>query len=149
VRHKARLVAKGYVQRAGVDFDEVFAPVARLDSVRALLAVAAHEGWKVHHLDVKSAFLNGELAEEVYVAQPPGFSIPGREHQVLRLHKALYGLRQAPRAWNSKLDSTLVALGFTRCSEEHGVYVRGEGQHRLLLGVYVDDLILTASTPTS
>ena len=144
IRHMARLVAKGYVQRAGVDFDEVFAPVARLDSVRALLAVAAHEGWEVHHLDVKSAFLNGDLAEEVYVAQPPGFSIPGREHQVLCLHKALYGLRQAPRAWNSKLDSTLVALGFTRCSEEHGVYVRGEGQHRLLLSVYVDDLILTS-----
>ena len=79
----------------------------------------------------------------MYVAQPPGFSIPGREHQVLRLHKALYGLRQAPRAWNSKLDATLVTLGFARCAEEHGVYVRSEGQRRLLLGVYVDDLILT------
>ena len=80
VQHKACLVAKGYVQRTGVDFDEVFAPVTRLDSVRALLAAAAHEGWEVHHLDVKSAFLNGDLAEEVYVAQPPGFSIPGRGH---------------------------------------------------------------------
>ncbi|KAF0888991.1 hypothetical protein E2562_020197 [Oryza meyeriana var. granulata] len=79
IRHKARLVAKGYVQRAGVDFDEVFAPVARLDSVRALAAVAAHEGWALHHLDVKSAFLNGDLTEEVYVAQPPGFTIAGRE----------------------------------------------------------------------
>ncbi|KAF0916813.1 hypothetical protein E2562_014577 [Oryza meyeriana var. granulata] len=117
IRHKARLVAKGYVQLAGVDFDEVFAPVARLDSVRALAAVAAHEGWALHHLNVKSAFLNGDLTEEVYVAQPPGFTIAGR---VLRLHKALYSLRQAPRAWNAKLDRTLVALGFTRCEEEHG-----------------------------
>jgi len=139
------LVAKGYVQRAGVDFDEVFAPVARLDSVCVLLVVAAQEGWEVHHLDVKSAFLNGILAEEVYVAQPPGFSIPGREHQVLRLHKALYDLHQAPRAWNSKLDCTLAPLGFARCSEEHGVYICGEGQRRLLLGVYVDDLILTGT----
>lgn len=98
VRHKARLVAKGYVQRAGVDFDEVSAPVARQDSVRALMAVAAHEDWKVHHLDVKSAFLNGDLVEEVYVLQPPGFTKAGRERQVLRLSKALYGLRQAPRA---------------------------------------------------
>lgn len=121
IRHKARLVAKGYVQRAGVDFNEVFATVARLDSVRALLAVAAHERWSVHHLDVKSAFLNGELSEEVYVAQPPGFAIAGRERQVLKLHKALYGIRQAPRAWNAKLDRTLATLGFTRCSEEHGV----------------------------
>ncbi|WVZ83650.1 hypothetical protein U9M48_030778 [Paspalum notatum var. saurae] len=132
VRHKARLVAKGYVQRAGVDFEEVFAPVARLDS-------------KLHHLDVKSAFLNGDLKEEVYVAQPPGFVIAGQERRVLRLHKALYGLRQAPRAWNAKLDRTLVALGFKRCEEEHGVYTRGEGRSRVLLGVYVDDLILTGA----
>ncbi|WVZ93087.1 hypothetical protein U9M48_039098 [Paspalum notatum var. saurae] len=145
VRHKAQLVVKGYVQRAGVDFDEVFAPVARLDSVRTLAAVAAHEGWKLHHLNVKSAFLNGDLTEEVYVAQPPGFVIAGRGRQVLRLHKALYGLHQAPRAWNAKLDRTLVALGFVRCEEEHGVYTRGEGRERVLLGVYVDDLILTGA----
>jgi hypothetical protein len=98
VRYKARLVAKGYVQRAGVDYDEVFAPVARLESVRLMLAVAAHHSWEVHHMDVKSAFLNGELKEEVYVAQPAGFVIKGAEHKVLRLRKALYGLKQAPKA---------------------------------------------------
>jgi hypothetical protein len=98
VKHKARLVVKVYVQREGIDFDEVFAPVARLDSVRLLLALAAQEGWLVHHLDVKSAFLNGELKEEVYVVQPPGFVKKGREHKVYKLDKALYGLRQAPRA---------------------------------------------------
>jgi hypothetical protein len=114
VKHKARLMAKGYVQWAGVDFEEVFAPVARLESVRLILAIAAHRGWEVHHMDVKSAFLNGDLEEVVYVTQPPGFTSDGREHEVYRLHKALYGLRQAPRAWNAKLDTSLTSLGFTR-----------------------------------
>jgi hypothetical protein len=98
LKHKARLVAKGYVQRPGIDFDEVFAPVARLDSVRLLLAVAAQFKWQVHHMDVKTAFLNGELGEEVYVSQPPGFIDGKNSSKVLRLHKALYGLRQAPHA---------------------------------------------------
>ncbi|RLN39601.1 hypothetical protein C2845_PM01G10330 [Panicum miliaceum] len=143
VKHKARLVAKGYVQRPGIDFDEVFAPVARLESVRLLLAVAAQEGWEVHHMDVKSAFLNGDLAEEVYVAQPAGFVAGGAEHKVLKLRKALYGLRQAPRAWNAKLDNILLSLGFQKSTAEHGVYVRGKGQARLIVGVYVNDLIIT------
>ena len=113
-KHKARLVAKGYVQRQGIDFEEVFAPVARLESVRVLLAIAAPRGWEVHHMDVKSAFLNGELAEEVYVRQPEGFIDTNNAQAVLKLRKALYGLRQAPRAWNIKLDSALAALGFER-----------------------------------
>jgi hypothetical protein len=112
VKHKDRLVAKGYVQREGIDFDEVFAPVSRLDSVRLLLALATHEGWLVHHLDIKSAFLNGDLIEEVYVVQSPGFVKKGQESRVYGLNKALYGLRQAPRAWNIKLDNTLKKLGF-------------------------------------
>jgi len=120
-KFKARLVAKGYVQRQGVDYDEVFAPVARLESVRLLLAYAACEGWAVHHMDVKSAFLNGELLEDVYVEQPPGFVLKGHEHKVLHLVKALYGLRQAPRAWYSKLDASLLKLGFTRSTSEHAV----------------------------
>jgi hypothetical protein len=103
VKYKARLVAKGYVQHPGIDFEEVFALVARLESVRLLLAIAAHFGWGVHHMDVKSAFLNGELQEEVYVQQPPGFIDIKNKHKVLRLWKALYGLRQAPRAWNQNL----------------------------------------------
>jgi hypothetical protein len=98
VKHKARLVAKGTAQKAGIDYDEVYAPVARLDSVRLLLALAAQEGSHVHYLDVKSAFLNGDLQEEVYVTQPLGFESQGQEHKVLRLNKALYGLKQAPRA---------------------------------------------------
>jgi hypothetical protein len=143
VKHKARLVAKGYVQRPGIDFTEVFAPVARLESVRVLLAVAAHEGWEVHHMDVKSAFLNGDLQEEVYVAQPEGYVVQGAEHKVLKLKKALYGLRQAPRAWNAKLDSTLLALGFQKSEAEHGVCIRSTREEKLIVGVYVDDLIIT------
>jgi hypothetical protein len=109
VKHKAHLVARGFMQREGIDFDDTFAPVARMKSVRLLFALAAQESWCVHHMDVKSAFLNGDLKEKVYVHQPPGFVIPGK---VLHLRKALYGLRQAPRAWNAKLDSTLKGMGF-------------------------------------
>jgi transposase InsO family protein len=145
VKYKARLVARGFVQREGIDFEEVFAPVARMESVRLLLALAAANGWDVHHLDVKSAFLNGDLAETVYVKQAPGFVKAGAEHKVLRLRKALYGLRQAPRAWNAKLDATLRALGFTRCETEHALYVRRRGKFELIVGVYVDDLIVTGA----
>ena len=112
VKQKARLVARGFVQREVINFKEVFVPVARMESVRLLLALATAKDWRVHHLDVKSAFLNGELAKTVFVRQPLGFTVKGKEHRVLRLCKALYGLRQAPRAWNAKLDTTLGELGF-------------------------------------
>jgi hypothetical protein len=102
--------------------------------------------WEVHHLDVKSAFLNGELAEEVYVRQPPGFVRNGEESKVLRLKMALYGLRQAPRAWYAKLDGSLATLGFVKCASEHAVYTRIKDGARLLLGVYVDDMIVTGTT---
>ena len=147
VKHKARLVAKGYVQQEGVDFDEVFAPVARMESIRMLLAVAAQEGWLVHHMDVKSAFLNGELKEEVYVRQLPGFVAAGHEGKVLKLQKALYGLRQAPRAWNTKLDGSLRNLSFKRCTSEHGMYTQGSAKSCVVVGVYVDDLIITGANP--
>jgi hypothetical protein len=146
-KHKARLVAKGYVQQPGVDFEEVFAPVARMESVRVLLAVAAHQDWLVHHMDVRSTFLNGELEEDVYVLQPPGFIAVGHEGKVLKLKKAPYGLRQAPRAWNTKLDASLRDIGFTRCVNEHGLYTRGLGAERLVVVVYVDDLVITGASP--
>ncbi|WVZ73170.1 hypothetical protein U9M48_021514 [Paspalum notatum var. saurae] len=146
VRHKARLVARGFVQREGIDFEEVFAPVARMESVRLVLALAATRGWKVHHLDVKSAFLNGELKEKVFVKQPPGFVVDGQEHKVLRLRKALYGLRQALRAWNIKLDESLTRLDFCRCETEHALYTRRTERGQLVLGVYVDDLVVTGAS---
>lgn len=142
MKHKARLVAKGYAQRHGVDYDEVFAPVARIETVRVLLALAARGSWEVHHMDVKSAFLNGDLAETVYVQQPPGF-IVGDGGKVLKLKKALYGLKQAPRAWNAKLDKELLALGFVRSKLDHAVYRRSKENSFLIVGVYVDDLIIS------
>jgi hypothetical protein len=144
VKHKAHLVARGFVQKQGIDFEEVFAPVARMESVRLILAVAAHEGWKVHHMDVKSAFLNGELAEEVHVRQPPGFAL-GDADQVLHLKKALYGLRQAPRAWYEKLHSSLNDLGFTRSNHEYVIYTWRTTSRPLVVGVYVDDLLIAGA----
>ena len=142
VKYKAKLVAKGYARRHGVDYEEVFAPVARIETVSLVLALAVHGKWQVHHMDVKSAFLNDELQEEVYVSQPPGFMNPNQPGKVLKLKKALYGMKQAPRAWNAKLDKELVNLGFYRSGEEHAVYKRGSGESLLLIGVYVDDLII-------
>jgi Reverse transcriptase (RNA-dependent DNA polymerase) len=111
-----------------------------------LLSIAAHKGWEVHHMDVKSAFLNGELEEDVYVIQPPDFEIQEEEHKVLKLHKDLYGLRQAPRAWNSKLEKSLKTLGFEKCSLEHAVYTKSQKKRNLIVGVYVDDLIITGES---
>jgi hypothetical protein len=145
VKHNARLVARGFVQREGIDFDDTFTPVARMESVRLLFALTAQEGWRVHHMDIKSAFLNGDLKDEVYVHQPSGFAIPGMEGKVLRLRKTLYGLRQAPRAWNVKLDSTLKGMGFGQCPHKAAIYRRGNGGNALLVGVYVDDLVITGT----
>jgi hypothetical protein len=145
VKYKARLVAKGYTQRPGVDYDEVFASVARMETVRLLLAHAVHRGWAVHHMDVKSVYLNSDLQEEVYVHQPPGFADDKNQHGMLRLRKALYGLRQARRAWNAKLDAMLTSLGFESTPLEHAVYRRNTGALTLIIGVYVDDLVITES----
>ena len=145
-KFKARLVAKGYVQQYGVDFDEVFAPVARLETIRLLINLAAANGWEVHHLDVKTAFLHGELKEVVYVSQPEGFEKKGQENKVYRLNKALYGLRQAPRAWNTKLNKILVELKFDKCTKEPSVYKKLVNGHLLIVAVYVDDLFVTGTS---
>lgn len=102
---------------------EVFAPVARLETARLMVAIASFKSLEIHQLDVKSAFLNGPLKEEVYVRQPPGFEKKGEEHKVYRLNKALYGLRQAPRAWNDHINALLLKLGFVKSSVEYGMYV--------------------------
>jgi hypothetical protein len=113
-----------------------------MESVRVLLALAAQAGWEVHHMDVKSAFLNGDLSEQVFVHQPPGFVDKQHEGKVLKLKKALYGLKQAPRAWNARLDQELETLNFRRSTLEHAVYMRGNDSSLLIVGVYVDDLII-------
>ncbi|BBG99019.1 BURP domain-containing protein, partial [Prunus dulcis] len=119
-KNKARLVAKGYTQKPGIDFNETFAPVARLDTVRTLIALAAQKRWKLFQLDVKSAFLNGVLHEEVYVDQPPGFVVKDKEDRVYRLKKALYGLKQAPRAWISEESSE--ATLYVKAAENDIIY---------------------------
>lgn len=134
------------MQKYGIDYKEVFAPVARLETVRTLLAFAANKKWKVHHMDVKTAFLNGELKEEVYVTQPEGFEDKKNPSKVLKLHKALYGLKQAPRAWNEKLDNCLKSLEFEKCPYEYALYTKRREEHVTIVGVYVDDLILTGSS---
>ena len=104
-------MARGFQQRKGFDYDNAFAPVAKGNTFRCLLALASQQNWPIFHLDVKSVFLNGQIHEHVYVQQPQGCEVPGQETQVCRLLKALYGLRQAPRAWNSIIDSYLLSLG--------------------------------------
>ena len=143
-KHKARLVARGFMQKAGMDYFEVYAPVARLETVRLIVAITCGSNWPMHHLDVKSAFLNGPLDEEVYVTHPPGFKIKGKENMVYKLYKTLYGPKQAPRAWNKRIDSFLVKQDFVKCKSEFDVYVKkGIKGNQLLICLYVDDLIVT------
>jgi len=145
-KFKARLVAKGYHQEHGVDFYEVFAPVARWDTIRMILALAAENEWKVYQLDVKSAFLHGELQEDVYIEQPKGFEIRNGAEKVYKLKKALYGLKQAPRAWYSRIEGYFLAEGFEKCYCEHTLFIKKRSKDVLLVSIYVDDLIYTGSS---
>jgi hypothetical protein len=142
LRFKARLVAQGCRQIPGVDVDEVFAPTSSFAARRVILSVAAQRDYEIHQVDIKTAFLNGDLEEEVYVTQPPGFE-NGDPRIVCKLNKALYGLKQSPRAWHKKLDAEMGALGFVACKSDAGVYVRKrEGEKPLFILVYVDDLLI-------
>ncbi|GJY27222.1 retrovirus-related pol polyprotein from transposon TNT 1-94 [Tanacetum coccineum] len=128
IRNKARLVAKGYAQEEGIDFEESFAPVARLEAVRIFVAYAAHKSFPIYQMDVKMTFLNGLLKEEVYVAQPDGFVDPDHPEKVYRLRKALYRLKQAPRAWYDELSKFLISKGFTKGTIKIGLwYPKGSG----------------------
>ena len=146
-RYKARLVAKGYKKKYGVDYEEVFAPLARLDMVRMFISLTEHYSWKIYQLDVKSAFLNGILEEEMYVEQPEGFVVEGEENKVYRLKKALYGLKQAHRAWNSRIDSYFQGSGFVKCLYEHAVYIKKNADGEILIDCfYVYDLLFTRNS---
>lgn len=143
---KARLVAKGYAQEKGIDYDEVFAPVARWDTIRMVVALAARNGWKLYQFDVKSAFLHGELTEDVYVTQPQGFEVKGEENKVYKLNKALYGLKQAPRAWFSKIEGYFIKEGFEKNCDDHTLFVKKREHNKILIvSLYVDDLIFTSN----
>lgn len=141
-RYKAQLVAKGYNQEYGIDYEETFAPVARLTSVRSLLTAAAGKKWgRLYQMDVKNAFLNGDLHEEVYMKPPPRYRHP--PDKVCRLRRALYGLKQAPRAWFAKFSSTVHRFGFCSCPYDNALFIRHTDKGYVLLLLYVDDMIIT------
>ncbi|GJT74863.1 putative ribonuclease H-like domain-containing protein [Tanacetum coccineum] len=159
VRNKARLVAQGYRQEEGIDYDEVFAPVARIEAIRIFLAFASYMGFIVYQMDVKSAFLYGTIDEEVYVSQPPGFVDPKFPKKVYKVVKALYGLHQAPRAWYATLSTFLLKSGYRRGTIDKTLFIKKDKNDIMLVQVYVDDIIFeilkkfdftsvkTASTP--
>ncbi|GKB62687.1 putative ribonuclease H-like domain-containing protein [Tanacetum coccineum] len=141
VRNKARLVAQGYTQEEGIDYDEVFAPVARIEAIRLFLAYASFMGFIMYQIDVKSAFLYGTIEEEVYVCQPPGFEDPQFPDKVYKVEKALYGLHQAPRAWYETLSTYLLENGFRRGTIDKTLFIKKDKGDILLVQVYVDDII--------
>ena len=140
-RFKARLVAKGYSQKQGIDYHETFAPVIKYQSLRLILSIATERNMAVHQMDVKTAFLNGELEEEIYMEVPEGLT-GTTEGQALRLKRSLYGLKQSPRCWNRRINDYLEDQKFHRLRTDSAVYTRGEGKDQVILGVYVDDLVI-------
>ena len=151
-RFKARLVAQGYSQVKGVDYDEVFSPVARYTSVRSLLALANAHDLEIHQMDVKTAFLNGSLDCEIYMCQPEGFVDPDRPSHVCNLKKSIYGLKQTARCWNTTLDEYLKSVGYRKSDADGCIYVKSvkEADGRIsfvILGVYVDDIIPVSNNP--
>ncbi|WVZ52715.1 hypothetical protein U9M48_003750 [Paspalum notatum var. saurae] len=146
VRNKARLVAQSFCQKEGIDYEETFAPVACLEAIRILLAFAASNGFKLQQMDVKSAFLNGFIEDEVYVRQPPGFESTRFPDRVYKLRKALYGLKQAPRAWYARLKSFLLKSGFVMGSVDKTLFLLSRGGDTLIVQIYVDDIIFGGSS---
>ena len=144
-RYKARLVFKGFNQKEGIDYNETFAPVSRKDSLRIIMALVAHYDLELHQMDVKTAFLNGDLEEEVYMRQPEGFIIEGQEDMVCKLKKSIYGLKQASRQWYLKFHEIITAFDFTENIVDPCIYLKFSGSKFIFLILYVDDILLASS----
>jgi Reverse transcriptase (RNA-dependent DNA polymerase) len=144
-RYKARLVAKGYTQTYGIDYSETFAPVAKMNTIRTLMSVATNCDWPLFQMDVRNAFLQGDLEEEVYMDLPPGLSVLKENGLVCKLKKAIYGLKQSPRAWYGKLSSTLVKIGYKKCEADSSVFIKRSQKGIIVILIYVDDLVITGS----
>nr|GEZ37327.1 retrovirus-related Pol polyprotein from transposon TNT 1-94 [Tanacetum cinerariifolium] len=147
IQNKARLLAVGYSQQEGIDSDETFAPVTRIEAIRLFLAYAVHKDFIVFQMDVKTSFLNGILKEEVYVGQPLGFVSKQYPDLVYALDKALYGLKQAPRAWYDVLSQFLIESGFQKGSIDTTLFIKKKGKHIMLIQIYVDDIIFGSTNP--
>ncbi|KAL5804930.1 hypothetical protein ACOSQ3_031730 [Xanthoceras sorbifolium] len=145
IRFKARLVAKGYAQKEGVDYNKVFSPIVKYSSIRILLALVAQFDLELVQLDVKTAFLHGDLEEEIYMTQPEGFRVAGKENWVCRLRKSLYGLKQSPRQWYKRFDRFMMEQRYTRNKFDHCMYFRKlqDGSFIYLL-LYVDDMLIAS-----
>jgi histone deacetylase 1/2 len=145
-RFKARLVAKGFKQRHGIDYDDTYSPVVKPTTIRVILSLAVMQGWTMRQLDVDNAFLHGFLEEEVYMVQPPGYADKNHPHYICKLEKSLYGLKQAPRAWFARLSSKLQSLGFTPSKADVSLFIYKHGSVTIYILVYVDDIIVVASS---
>ncbi|CAL9132441.1 unnamed protein product [Musa textilis] len=141
IRNKTKLVAKGFNQEEGIDYEETFTPVARLEAIRILFAYASNNNFKLFQMDVKSAFLNGFISEEVFVEHPPGFENSSFPNHVFKLTKALYGLKQAPRAWYEKLSSFLILNNFTKDKVDITLFVKHFENNFLVVQIYINDII--------
>jgi len=144
-RKKAQFIAKGFTQVFRIDYEETFSPVARFETFRLLIALAALHDWEIEALDVKTAFFFGELDEEIYLEQPEGFVVKGQENKVCRLRKAIYGLKQAALQWNKQLHKSLLEMGFLRCKSDPGTYFKIIGDELIVLLIYVDDALFMGS----
>jgi hypothetical protein len=144
-KYKARFVARGFSQVEGIDYEYTFSLVARYTSICTIIAQDASMGWKLHQMDVKTTFLNGEIDEEVYIEKPEGFVKHDEKTHVCRLKKALYELKQASRAWYEKMNGLLMSLGFYKSVVDPNLYYHIIGDECLILVLYVDDLFLTDS----
>ena len=145
-RFKARLVAKGYTQKEGIDYQETFSPVSRKDSLRIVMALVAHFDLELHQMDVKTAFLNGDLQEDVFMNQPEGFKPEGKEHLVCKLKKSIYGLKQASRQWYLKFDEVMKNQGFIKNQVDQCTYLKMSGSNFAILVLYVDDILLASNS---